>query len=179
VLPTASYVHPRAGSGGLSVANQIYDRFKAAGKPLNPGDVAIIDPAENHYYQVRLRPWRFVLSLTSVLSPDGERSRITSSYARLISWQDSRWCRPRTKVQVCSALSVSCAKPHNPHCGPSADLFPKVFFSHDCLGSRAVLRLPRRCSRFENQLGWHPGPPPSPHESNLRRLVHLFLRDVQ
>ncbi|KAJ6496638.1 hypothetical protein C8R47DRAFT_1114910 [Mycena vitilis] len=39
------------GSGGLSVANQIYDRFRAAGKPLNPGDVAIIDPAENHYYQ--------------------------------------------------------------------------------------------------------------------------------
>ncbi|KAJ7452466.1 hypothetical protein B0H11DRAFT_2073564 [Mycena galericulata] len=40
-----------AGSGGLSVANQIYDRFKAAGKPLNAGDVAIIDPADNHYYQ--------------------------------------------------------------------------------------------------------------------------------
>lgn len=42
------------GSGGLSVANQIYDRFKAAGKPLNAGDVAIIDPADMHYYQVSL-----------------------------------------------------------------------------------------------------------------------------
>ncbi|KAJ7343526.1 hypothetical protein DFH08DRAFT_872949 [Mycena albidolilacea] len=39
------------GSGGLSVANQIYNRFRAAGKPLNPGDVAIIDSADNHYYQ--------------------------------------------------------------------------------------------------------------------------------
>ncbi|RDB21032.1 Sulfide:quinone oxidoreductase, mitochondrial [Hypsizygus marmoreus] len=39
------------GSGGLSVASQIYNRFKAAGKPLNPGDVAIVDGAEYHYYQ--------------------------------------------------------------------------------------------------------------------------------
>jgi hypothetical protein len=41
-----------SGSGGLTVANQIYDRFKAAGKPLNPGDVAVLDAAEYHYYQV-------------------------------------------------------------------------------------------------------------------------------
>lgn len=41
------------GSGGLTVANQIYKRFKAAGKPLNEGDIAIVDAAENHYYQVR------------------------------------------------------------------------------------------------------------------------------
>ncbi|KAL0568654.1 hypothetical protein V5O48_013328 [Marasmius crinis-equi] len=40
-----------AGSGGLAVANQIYDRFRAAGKSLNNGDVAIIDAAEYHYYQ--------------------------------------------------------------------------------------------------------------------------------
>ncbi|KAJ7219231.1 sulfide-quinone oxidoreductase, partial [Mycena pura] len=40
-----------AGSGGLSVANQIFDRFKAAGKALKAGDVAIVDPADNHYYQ--------------------------------------------------------------------------------------------------------------------------------
>ncbi|KAK7014898.1 Pyr-redox-2 domain-containing protein [Favolaschia claudopus] len=40
------------GSAGLSVANQIYNRFKSAGKALNPGDVGIIDPADNHYYQV-------------------------------------------------------------------------------------------------------------------------------
>ncbi|KAK0228501.1 sulfide-quinone oxidoreductase [Armillaria fumosa] len=40
-----------AGSAGLSVANQVYNRFKSAGKPLNSGDVAIIDPAEFHYYQ--------------------------------------------------------------------------------------------------------------------------------
>ncbi|KAF5380841.1 hypothetical protein D9615_003920 [Tricholomella constricta] len=39
------------GSGGLSVAQQIYDRFNAAGKPLNEGDVAIVDGAEYHYYQ--------------------------------------------------------------------------------------------------------------------------------
>jgi len=39
------------GSGGLSVANQIYDRFKTAGRPLNHGDVAVLDAAEFHYYQ--------------------------------------------------------------------------------------------------------------------------------
>lgn len=41
-----------SGSGGLTVANQIYNRFKAAGKPLNPGDVGVLDAAEYHYYQV-------------------------------------------------------------------------------------------------------------------------------
>ncbi|KAL0071441.1 hypothetical protein AAF712_001298 [Marasmius tenuissimus] len=40
-----------AGSGGLAVANQIYDRFQAAGKSLNHGDIAIVDSAEFHYYQ--------------------------------------------------------------------------------------------------------------------------------
>ncbi|CAL1704836.1 unnamed protein product [Somion occarium] len=40
-----------AGAGGLSVANQIYNRFKTSGKPLNEGDIAILDAAEFHYYQ--------------------------------------------------------------------------------------------------------------------------------
>ncbi|KAF9500905.1 FAD/NAD(P)-binding domain-containing protein [Pleurotus eryngii] len=40
-----------AGTGGLTVANQLYDRFKAAGKALNKGDIAIVDAAEYHYYQ--------------------------------------------------------------------------------------------------------------------------------
>ncbi|KAF9005614.1 FAD/NAD(P)-binding domain-containing protein [Cyathus striatus] len=40
-----------AGTGGLTVANQIYNRFKAAGKPLNAGDIAVIDAAQYHYYQ--------------------------------------------------------------------------------------------------------------------------------
>lgn len=39
------------GSGGLSVANQIYDRFAVAGKPLNPGDIAIVDASKTHDYQ--------------------------------------------------------------------------------------------------------------------------------
>ncbi|KAI0709114.1 FAD/NAD-P-binding domain-containing protein [Earliella scabrosa] len=39
------------GSGGLNVANQIYNRFKSAGKALNEGDIAILDAAEYHYYQ--------------------------------------------------------------------------------------------------------------------------------
>jgi eukaryotic sulfide quinone oxidoreductase len=34
------------------VANQIHDRFKAAGKPLNESDIAILDAAEYHHYQV-------------------------------------------------------------------------------------------------------------------------------
>ncbi|GLB34991.1 putative protein with domain-containing protein [Lyophyllum shimeji] len=39
------------GSGGLSVAHQIYNRFKRTGRPLNDGDVAVVDGAEYHYYQ--------------------------------------------------------------------------------------------------------------------------------
>ena len=42
---------PLIGTGGLAAANQIYNRFKAAGKTLNAGEIAIIDPAEYHYYQ--------------------------------------------------------------------------------------------------------------------------------
>ncbi|EKM55392.1 uncharacterized protein PHACADRAFT_120746 [Phanerochaete carnosa HHB-10118-sp] len=40
-----------AGSGGLTVANQIFYRFKAAGKPLNEGDIVVVDGADSHYYQ--------------------------------------------------------------------------------------------------------------------------------
>jgi hypothetical protein len=40
------------GSGGLSVSQQIYNRFKAAGKPLDHGEIAIVDGAKDHYYQV-------------------------------------------------------------------------------------------------------------------------------
>ncbi|KAH0830534.1 hypothetical protein J3R83DRAFT_1986 [Lanmaoa asiatica] len=39
------------GSGGLSVANQIYNRFLAANKPLNHGDIVVLDEAQFHYYQ--------------------------------------------------------------------------------------------------------------------------------
>ncbi|KAJ3573966.1 hypothetical protein NP233_g2096 [Leucocoprinus birnbaumii] len=39
------------GSGGLAAANQIYNRFRASGKRLNDGDVAIVDAAESHFYQ--------------------------------------------------------------------------------------------------------------------------------
>ncbi|KAH8829180.1 FAD/NAD(P)-binding domain-containing protein [Flagelloscypha sp. PMI_526] len=39
------------GSAGLSVANQIYNRFKAAGKPLNQHDIAILDANDWHFYQ--------------------------------------------------------------------------------------------------------------------------------
>jgi sulfide:quinone oxidoreductase len=39
----------------LAVASQIYNRFKAAGKALNDGDVAIVDAAKYHYYQVCTR----------------------------------------------------------------------------------------------------------------------------
>ncbi|KDR81572.1 hypothetical protein GALMADRAFT_239601 [Galerina marginata CBS 339.88] len=40
-----------AGSAGLPVAHQIYNRFKAAGKSLADGDIGIVDAAANHYYQ--------------------------------------------------------------------------------------------------------------------------------
>jgi hypothetical protein len=43
---------PVVGSGGLSVAQQLYNRFQTAGKSLKAGDIAIVDAAEYHYYQV-------------------------------------------------------------------------------------------------------------------------------
>ncbi|KAF8959048.1 hypothetical protein BDZ97DRAFT_1923194 [Flammula alnicola] len=61
------------GSGGLSVAQQIYNRFKAAGKPLADGDIAIVDGAENHYYQPG---WTLV---GSGLSPKTDFSRPLAS----------------------------------------------------------------------------------------------------
>lgn len=36
------------------MAQQLYNRFEAAGKPLKAGDIAIVDAAEYHYYQVRI-----------------------------------------------------------------------------------------------------------------------------
>ena len=36
------------------MAHQIYNRFKGAGKPINAGDIAIVDGAKDHYYQVRV-----------------------------------------------------------------------------------------------------------------------------
>lgn len=48
---TAFHLEILAGSGGLSVAHQIRDRFKEAGKPLKADDIAIVDAAEYHYYQ--------------------------------------------------------------------------------------------------------------------------------
>jgi hypothetical protein len=59
------------GTGGLSVAHQIYNRFKAAQQSLNDGDIAILDAAEYHYYQVRTR-LRFPVSADTTASPDGE-----------------------------------------------------------------------------------------------------------
>jgi len=49
------------GSGGLSVANQIYNRFLAANKPLNPGDIVVLDEAQFHYYQVRYAGLVFIV----------------------------------------------------------------------------------------------------------------------
>jgi hypothetical protein len=45
----------------LTVANQIYLRFKAAGKALNKGDIAVVSGAEFHNYQV----WRPLLTLSN------------------------------------------------------------------------------------------------------------------
>ncbi|KAF8520228.1 FAD/NAD(P)-binding domain-containing protein [Hysterangium stoloniferum] len=39
------------GTGGLTAANQIYNRFAKAGKSLGEGDVVILDSAHYHYYQ--------------------------------------------------------------------------------------------------------------------------------
>ncbi|KAI0321640.1 FAD/NAD-P-binding domain-containing protein [Amylostereum chailletii] len=39
------------GSAGLSVAQQVYNRFESAGKKLNNADIAIVDAAEYHHYQ--------------------------------------------------------------------------------------------------------------------------------
>ena len=50
---TEQYTPCITGSGGLTVANQIRDRFRSAGKALAEDDIAILDAADYHYYQVR------------------------------------------------------------------------------------------------------------------------------
>lgn len=42
------------GSAGLTVASQIRERFRSAGKALAGDDIAILDAADYHYYQVRV-----------------------------------------------------------------------------------------------------------------------------
>ncbi|KAJ6596849.1 hypothetical protein DFH09DRAFT_1244002 [Mycena vulgaris] len=88
------------GSGGLSVANQIYDRFKAAGKPLNAGDVAIIDPADNHYYQARAglkKKTDFVRPLSSLIP----------SHITLISDRVQTFSPTSSSVTTASGRSIS------------------------------------------------------------------------
>lgn len=53
----------------MAVANQVYNRFKAAGKALNEGDIAIVDAAEYHHYQVRaqLRGAQFMYSCILII----------------------------------------------------------------------------------------------------------------
>ncbi|KAF9653090.1 FAD/NAD-P-binding domain-containing protein [Thelephora ganbajun] len=97
-----------AGTGGLVAANQVYNRFKAAGKPLNPGDIAIIDPAEYHYYQPgwtlvasglanksktrqplsSLIPSHLSYIVDSVKSFEPKSSSITTSVGRRISYDN-------------------------------------------------------------------------------------------
>lgn len=50
--PEVSHTLKCSGAGGLSVANQIYNRFKDSGKALNHGDIVILDAADYHHYQV-------------------------------------------------------------------------------------------------------------------------------
>jgi NADPH-dependent 2,4-dienoyl-CoA reductase/sulfur reductase-like enzyme len=64
-------------------ANQIYNRFKAAGKALNAGDIAIIDPAEHHYYQPG---WTLVASgLTSKAKTRRPMSSLIPSHLSYIA----------------------------------------------------------------------------------------------
>jgi len=59
------------GTGGLNSANQIYNRFKSAGKTLNDGDVAVVDAAESHYYQVRSYMIRYYITFVDIISSAG------------------------------------------------------------------------------------------------------------
>ncbi|KIY62098.1 FAD/NAD(P)-binding domain-containing protein [Cylindrobasidium torrendii FP15055 ss-10] len=96
-----------AGSGGLSVANQIYNRFKSEGKALNDGDIALVDPAEFHYYQPgwtlvgsglakkqehrrrleSLIPDEFTFVGDSVKTFDPASSSVTTSSGRILSYE--------------------------------------------------------------------------------------------
>ncbi|KAF8507244.1 hypothetical protein JB92DRAFT_2961374 [Gautieria morchelliformis] len=50
-MPKAKVLVVGGGTGGLTVANQIFNRFKKSGKPLQGGDIMILDNAYYHYYQ--------------------------------------------------------------------------------------------------------------------------------
>jgi hypothetical protein len=55
------------------VANQIYDRFKIAGKPLNEADIVIVDGADYHYYQVRIYKMYTSQLIISCIAPHRSR----------------------------------------------------------------------------------------------------------
>lgn len=94
------------GSGGLTIANQIYRRFKAANQSLNSGDIVVLDAAQYHDYQpgwtlvgAGLRPKSdFRQPLSSLLPPhishipenvstfSPVNSSITTSSGRMISY---------------------------------------------------------------------------------------------
>jgi len=108
LLPPTKRFLPLIGTGGLAAANQIYNRFKAAGKSLNLGDIAIIDPAEHHYYQPgwtlvasgltdksktrrplsSLVPSHFSYIVDSVKSFEPNNSSITTLAGRKISYDN-------------------------------------------------------------------------------------------
>ncbi|KAK4047826.1 hypothetical protein OIV83_005169 [Microbotryomycetes sp. JL201] len=62
-----------AGTGGTTVSSQLLRAFKAEGRPLNDGDIAIVDSASTHHYQPG---WTLVGSGLADLS---KMSRPTSS----------------------------------------------------------------------------------------------------
>lgn len=92
------------GSAGLSAAQQIYNRFQAAGKALAAGDIGIVDAAENHYYQVsalyntmQMQTFIFIVSKARVVRFHLSWTGITKATTQIILLQDSR--RSRSSLQ--------------------------------------------------------------------------------
>jgi len=85
------------GTGGLTVANQIYNKFKREGKGLADGDIAILDNAHYHYYQPG---WTLVGGgLKANTSKQGAAPCV--NYSKAINTNIGERCLIFTQILIC------------------------------------------------------------------------------
>jgi NADPH-dependent 2,4-dienoyl-CoA reductase/sulfur reductase-like enzyme len=88
------------------VANQIYRKFAAAGQALNEGDIAVLDAADYHHYQVNIFYSHCALAYSSCArSLDGEHMFYKESVEALTSRRTLVGSGLKSKEELCRPMS--------------------------------------------------------------------------
>ncbi|KAI0041135.1 FAD/NAD-P-binding domain-containing protein [Auriscalpium vulgare] len=168
------------GSAGLSVAQQISNRFAAAGKSLNAHDIAIVDAAEYHHYQpgwtlvgaglrhkadlrrplADLIPPHIAHVPENVASFDPARSAVTTTAGRTLAY-DALVVAPGLQVNFDAIAGLSKALA-DPASGVSTiysySTADKVWHDIDALrGGRAIFTQPQgviKCAGAPQKIMW-------------------------